>query len=129
VHLHSVQQHLIKFDSRLQAQAAACIDYVQFQGGIVTTIPAEVDPFSVHVVDTAAMLSPYLRTNIAAATYRTQSQVRSDISLTTTGTSGAATYNNSTGVLNIPRNNSNHKRQRNGNRNEHKIFKQLRFRG
>jgi hypothetical protein len=80
----------------------AYIDYVQFQGGIVTTIPAEVDPFSVHVVDTAAMLSPYLRTNIAAATYRTQSQVRSDISLTTTGTSGAATYNNSTGVLNVP---------------------------
>jgi hypothetical protein len=37
------------------------LDYVQFQGGIVTTIPAEVDPFSVHVVDSAAMLSPYLR--------------------------------------------------------------------
>jgi hypothetical protein len=52
--------------------------------------------------DTSSMLSPYLRTNIAAATYRTQSQVRSDISLTTTGTSGAATYNNSTGVLNVP---------------------------
>ncbi len=52
--------------------------------------------------DTAAMLSTYLRTNIAAATYRTQAQVRTDISLTTTGTSGAATYNNSTGVFNIP---------------------------
>lgn len=30
------------------------------------------------------------------------SNVRTNISLTTTGTSGAATYNNSTGVLNIP---------------------------
>jgi hypothetical protein len=35
-------------------------------------------------------------------TKRTQAQVRTDISLTTTGSSGASTYNNSTGVLNIP---------------------------
>jgi hypothetical protein len=77
------------------------LDYVQLQGGITTTT-TEVDPLSVHITDSAAMLSPYLRTNIAAATYRTQAQVRTDISLTTSGTSGASTYNNSTGVLNIP---------------------------
>lgn len=34
--------------------------------------------------------------------YYTDARSRSAISLTTTGTSGAATYNNSTGVLNIP---------------------------
>lgn len=34
--------------------------------------------------------------------YYTDARARAAISLTTTGTSGAATYNNSTGVLNIP---------------------------
>lgn len=34
--------------------------------------------------------------------YFTDSRARASISLTTTGTSGAATYNNTTGVLNIP---------------------------
>lgn len=34
--------------------------------------------------------------------YYTDSRARGSISLTTTGTSGAATYNNTTGVLNIP---------------------------
>jgi hypothetical protein len=34
--------------------------------------------------------------------YFTNTRARSAISLTTTGTSGAATYNNSTGVLNVP---------------------------
>ena len=43
-------------------------------------------------------------TDIAEGTnqYFTQSRARTALSLTTTGTSGAATYNNSTGVLNIP---------------------------
>jgi len=43
------------------------------------------------ISDTAAMLSPYKT-----------SYPRQAISLTTTGTSGAATYSNSTGVLNVP---------------------------
>jgi hypothetical protein len=81
--------------------------------------------------DTAAMLTPYLRSNVAAATYVpltrtingldlstnrtfttsdigegsnlyfTDTRSRSAISLTTTGT-GAATYNSGTGVLNVP---------------------------
>jgi hypothetical protein len=37
------------------------LDYVQLQGGITTTT-TEVDPLSVHITDSAAMLSPYLRT-------------------------------------------------------------------
>ena len=49
-----------------------------------------------NISDTAAMLSPYLRTNIATSTYQQK------ISLTTTGTSGAATLVSNT--LNIPQN-------------------------
>jgi hypothetical protein len=43
-------------------------------------------------------------TNIAEGTnlYFTNARARAAISLTTTGTSGASTYNNTTGVLNIP---------------------------
>lgn len=43
-------------------------------------------------------------TNIAEGTnlYYTDARARASISLTTTGTSGAATYNSTTGVLNIP---------------------------
>lgn len=44
-----------------------------------------------NISDTAAMLSPYKT-----------SYPREAISLTTTGSSGAATYNNGTGVLNVP---------------------------
>lgn len=44
-----------------------------------------------NISDTAAMLSPYKT-----------SYPRQAISLTTTGSSGAATYNNGTGVLNVP---------------------------
>lgn len=50
-------------------------------------------------VTTALGFTPYNATNPNG--YRTQAQVRSDISLTTTG-SGAATYNSGTGVLNVP---------------------------
>lgn len=50
---------------------------------------------------TAALgFTPYNTTNPSA--FITQSGARTAISLTTTGTSGAATYNNSTGVLNVP---------------------------
>lgn len=56
------------------------------------------DPTSGQVT-TALGYTPYNATNPSG--YRTQAQVRGDISLTTTG-SGAASYNNSTGVLNVP---------------------------
>jgi len=54
--------------------------------------------------DTSTMLSPYLRkvdTTAMLSPYKTF-YPRTAISLTTTGSSGAATYDNSTGVLNIP---------------------------
>lgn len=50
---------------------------------------------------TAALgFTPYNATNPSG--YVTQAGVRSAITLTTTGTSGAATYNSTTGALNIP---------------------------
>lgn len=50
---------------------------------------------------TAALgFTPYNATNPSG--YVTQSGARAAVSLTTTGTSGAATYNSSTGVLNVP---------------------------
>jgi hypothetical protein len=85
-----------------------------------------------NISDTASMLSPYLRSATASATYvpltrtvnglalssnislttsniaegtglyYTDARSRAAISLTTTGSSGAATYNNTTGGLNIP---------------------------
>ena len=51
-------------------------------------------------VTTALGFTPYDALN--PANYITVAQARSSISLTTTGTSGAATYSSSTGVLNIP---------------------------
>jgi len=58
----------------------------------------------VNIADTSSMLSPYLRkfdTTVMLSPYKTF-YPRTAISLTTIGTSGAATYNNSTGVLNVP---------------------------
>ena len=51
-------------------------------------------------VTNALTFTPYDALN--PANYITVAQARTAISLTTTGTSGAATYNNTTGVLNIP---------------------------
>jgi hypothetical protein len=51
-------------------------------------------------VTTALGFTPYNATN--PNNYITTAQARTAISLTTTGTSGAATYNDTTGVLNIP---------------------------
>lgn len=51
-------------------------------------------------VTTALGFTPYNATNPSA--FVSQSGARSSVSLTTTGTSGAATYNSGTGVLNVP---------------------------
>jgi hypothetical protein len=51
-------------------------------------------------VTTALGFTPYNATNPSG--FITQSGARTAISLTTTGSSGAATYNSSTGVLNVP---------------------------
>jgi hypothetical protein len=110
-------------------------------GGSVDTssLSSRIDA-RVKYSDTALMLSPYLRSATAAATYQpignyltgidtttistrayarkigdstfarvvaqsyvTTSGARSALSMTTTGTTGAATYNSSTGVINVPR--------------------------
>ena len=58
----------------------------------------------VNISDTATMLTSYLRkvdTTAMLSPYKTF-YPRTAISLTTTGSSGAATYNNSTGVINVP---------------------------
>lgn len=51
-------------------------------------------------ITTALGFTPYNATN--PSSYITTAGARTAISLTTIGTSGASTYNNSTGVLNIP---------------------------
>lgn len=51
-------------------------------------------------VTTALGFTPYNATNPSA--FINQAGARTAISLTTTGTAGAATYNSSTGVLNVP---------------------------
>jgi len=51
-------------------------------------------------VTTALGFTPYNATN--PSSYINQAGARGAISLTTTGSSGAATYNSSTGVLNVP---------------------------
>jgi len=51
-------------------------------------------------VTSALGFTPYSASN--PSSFITQTGARSSISLTTTGTSGAATYNSSTGVLNVP---------------------------
>jgi hypothetical protein len=55
------------------------------------------------VAQTKTILA-YSTTDVSEGTnlYYTDARARGSISLTTTGTSGAATYNSSTGVLNIP---------------------------
>lgn len=68
--------------------------------GNVKISPATSIPISSGQVTTALGFTPYNATN--PSSYITQSGARTAISLTTTGTSGAATYNNSTGVLNVP---------------------------
>jgi hypothetical protein len=52
-----------------------------------------------QIIDSLGFI-PYNATN--PSSYITMSGARTAISLTTSGTSGTATYNNSTGVLNIP---------------------------
>lgn len=65
-----------------------------------TNGPGYIASISSGNVTTALGFTPYNATNPSA--YVTSSGARSAISLTTTGTSGAATYDSGTGVLNMP---------------------------
>lgn len=106
-------------------------------GSITGTLSTQTDLQSalnakLNVSDTASMLTPYLRSAAAGATYVpltrtingldltanrtlstteigegtnqyfTNARARSAVSLTTTGASGASTYNSTTGALNVP---------------------------
>lgn len=74
-----------------------------------TNIRAQIvigDALNVKYTDTAAMFSGYVRIgrfNDSLAAHRTAINLKQNlVTLTTTGTSGAATFNQTTGALNIP---------------------------
>lgn len=56
----------------------------------------------VNYTDTASMLAPYLRKGDTTSLSNRINLKQNLVTLTTTGTSGAATFNQSTGALNIP---------------------------
>lgn len=64
-------------------------------GGAVISVNGLVGTVVLDTDDIAELASPTNR-------YFTEARARAAISLTTTGTSGASTYSNSTGVLNVP---------------------------
>jgi hypothetical protein len=64
-------------------------------GGAVISVNGLVGTVVLDTDDIAELASPTNR-------YFTEARARASISLTTTGTSGASTYSNSTGVLNVP---------------------------
>ena len=81
----------------------------QQDGGTVTASWTDIDTAPVTSVfgrigDILAQSGDYTTTLVTEGTnlYFTNSRARLAISLTTTGSSGVATYNNTTGVLNIP---------------------------
>ena len=76
-------------------------DWAIFNGGVWQKVDNTDSVVSVNGFTGAVSLTT---SNISQGTnlYFTNAQARSAISLTTTGTSGAATYSSSTGVLNIP---------------------------
>jgi hypothetical protein len=90
--------------------------YLRGDGSLATfpaipTVPTAVSAFtndagyltniSSSQVSTALGYTPYNGTTNPNS-YITQSGARTSVSLTTTGTTGAATYNSTTGVLNVP---------------------------
>lgn len=74
--------------------------YTPGAGLTLTGTVLDTSPITSGQITTALGFTPYNATNPSG--YVTQAGARSAISLTTTGTSGAATYNNGTGVLNVP---------------------------
>lgn len=103
---------LVVFDGSVDRPKVATYDGTLVMSGLVLGVnPSTLaGKFNTPIGNTAqyirgdGTLATYITDNATlsnGAGYRTQSQVRSDISLTTTG-SGAATYNPGTGVLNVP---------------------------
>lgn len=96
-------------DGKFATPVGTALQYVR-GNGTLATLPTAVSTFTNDSgylttitsgqVTTALGFTPYNSTNPSA--YINQAGARTAISLTTTGTSGASTYNNSTGVLNVP---------------------------
>jgi len=101
--------------AKFNTPAGATIQYVRGDGSLATfptipTVPTLVSAFtndsgyltSVSSAQISAALgyTPYNSTNPNG--YVTQSGARAAVSLTTTGNTGAATYNSTTGILNVP---------------------------
>jgi predicted heme/steroid binding protein len=79
----------------------------QQDGGTITASWTDIAPVTSvfgRIGDVVAQSGDYTTTLVTEGTnlYYTDGRSRSAISLTTTGSSGAATYNNGTGVFNIP---------------------------
>lgn len=97
-------------DAKFNIPSGTITQYVRGNGSLAT-FPVNVSSFTNDSgyltsitsgqVTTALGYTPYNGTTNPNS-YITQAGARSAISLTTTGTSGAATYNSSTGVLNVP---------------------------
>lgn len=102
--------------SKFNTPSGTISQYVRGDGSLsnfptIPTVPTVVSAFTNDVgyittvtsaqVTAALGYTPY-NGAINPNSYITQAGARSSISLTTTGTSGAATYNSTTGVLNIP---------------------------
>lgn len=92
---------LLKASSGVVSTATAGTDYVAPNAAITGATKTKVTYDSKGLVTSGADATT---TDIAEGTrlYYTDSRARAAISLTTTGTSGAATYTAATGVLNIP---------------------------
>jgi hypothetical protein len=97
-----------QINGKFTSPSGTTSQYVRGDGSLATldAYPSSSNPagylttVSSGQVTAALGFTPYNTTNPSA--YVNQSGARSAISLTTTGTSGAATYNSTTGVLNIP---------------------------
>ena len=96
-------------DDKFNSPSGTTLQYLRGDGSLAT-FPTNVSAFfndagyltgiTSTQITTALGYTPYSAAN--PSNYITQVQSRNAISMTNTGTSGAATYNSSTGVINVP---------------------------
>jgi len=96
-------------DSKFNSPSGTTLQYIRGDGSLAT-FPTGISSFTNDAgyltgitsgqITAALGYTPYNATN--PNNYITQVQARAAISMTNTGTSGAATYNSSTGVINVP---------------------------
>jgi len=90
--------------ARLSLSAGTGISYSNTTGVITSTITQYTDALARASISAGTGISYSSGTGIIASTITqyTDALARASISLTTTGNSGASTYNSTTGVLNVP---------------------------